>query len=171
MKVKSFLLLVVCGLFLVACSTQTYDIEEVVATLDDEDIKVKDIISQYPLTEENIKFYLLQEIIKSKVQEKSVTISEEELENFNMLFFNEDRVDEDDFNKKEAKALGMDHEEYIDMWSKKQIEGRQYFHAFIENELGEPSSDADLEEWTKEIDAYITNLYNEYLEDGRLIVY
>ena len=47
----------------------------------------------------------------------------------------------------------------------------EYFQTYIESKFGEPTSNEESEEWGKEIESYINNLYDSYLENYVLIIY
>ncbi len=172
MKIKLLLISLIGMFVLVACSEQTYEVEEMVATLDGEDIKVRDIILQYPLTDENVEIYLKQEIIIHEAKKMGESVSKQSIEELKMAVYpNAEIVEMLDFNTKEAKALGMTNEEYFDRWALLQLERTHYFQAYIESEFGEPSSDREVEKWGKEIEDSINTLYRTYIENGRLTIY
>lgn len=172
--------LIVMGLILFfllgACSEQTYeneyDLNEVVATFNGKDITVKDIISQFTLTDENIEIYMKQEIIIDEALKAGITVSEESLKQLkNMVYPNAESVEMENFNAKEAEALGMTNDEYFDMWTLTYLKRNEYSQSYIKSKFGEPNSIEDGEEWGKEIESYVNDLYNSYIESDALIIH
>ena len=175
MKFKLLILGLISFFLLGACSEQNleknYELDEIVANFNGNDITVKDIISQYPLTDENIEHYLKQEIIIDEAKNAGVTVSKESIKQLkDMMYPNAESVEMENFNAKEAKALGMTNDEYFDMWTLTYLNREEYFQTYIESKFGEPTSNEESEEWGKEIESYINNLYNSYIENDMLII-
>jgi hypothetical protein len=176
MKFKVFILGLLSIVLLGACSDQDsekdYELDDIVATFNGYDITVKDIISQFSLTDENIENYLKQEIIIDEAKNTGFTVSEESIKQLkNMVYPNAESVDMKNFNAKEAKALGMTNDEYFDMWTLTYLTRNEYFQTYIKSKFGDPTSIEEGEEWGKEIESYINNLYDSYIENDVLIIH
>ena len=154
-----------------ACS-EKYELDNVVATLNGKDITTREIISLYSLTDENIENYLKQEIIIDEAKNAGVTVSQEYIKELKEMWYpNAETVEMEKFNAKEAEALGLTTDEYFDMWSLTYLEKNEYFQTYIKSKFGEPASTEKAEEWGKEIESYINNLYESYIENQKLIIY
>lgn len=174
MKFKVLILGLLSIVLLAACSDpeKDYELDDIVATFNGYDITVKDIISQFSLTDENIENYLKQEIIIDEAKNTGVTVSEESIKQLkNMVYPNAESVEMENFNAKEAKALGMTNDEYFDMWTLTYLKRNEYFQTYIKSKFGDPTSIEKGEEWGKEIESYINNLYDSYIENDVLIIH
>ncbi|WP_394192045.1 hypothetical protein [Paenisporosarcina quisquiliarum] len=177
MKIKLLLFLSLLSFFLlVACSDQTFEntheLDYIVATLNGKDITTREIISQFSLTDENIEYYLKQEIVIDEAKNAGATVSKAYIKELKeILYPNAESVEMEKFNVKEADALGLTNDEYFDMWSLIYLERNEYFQTYIKSKFGEPASFEDGEEWGKEIESYINNLYESYIENQKLIIY
>lgn len=176
MKIKLLFLSLLSILLLVACSDQTsekkYELDNIVATLNDKDIATREIISQYSLTDENIENYLKQEIIIDEAKNAGITVSKTYIKELKEMWYpNAESVEMEKFNAKEADALGLTNDEYFDMWTLTYLERNEYFQTYIKSRFGEPTSFEEGEEWGKEIESYINNLYESYIENQMLIIH
>lgn len=175
MKIKFLFLSLLAIFLLAACSDQAsnkYDLDKIVATLNGKDITTRDIISQYPITEENIENYLKQEIIIDEAMNSGITVTKEYINELKETWYpNAESVEMENFNTKEADALGLTNEEYFDMWASTILERVEYFQAYIKTKFGEPSSNEEVEEWGKKIDSHVNNLYESYIENEKLIIH
>src|SRR5699024_10607071 len=86
MKLR-FLLLIIL-IFIVSCSGNDYNNDDVVAILNEEEILIEDILWQYPLDEDLefvIESYLKQEVIMQKAESMGITVTEDEVEAMMLL--------------------------------------------------------------------------------------
>lgn len=163
-------------LLMSACSDQNseknYELDDIVANFNGYNITVKEIISQWPLTDENIENYVKQEIIIDEAKNAGVTVSEESIKQLKMMIYpNAESVEMENFNAKEAKALGMTNDEYFDMWTLTYLKRNEYFQTYIKSKFSDPTSIEEGEEWGKEIESYINNLYDSYIENDVIIIH
>ena len=176
MKIKLLFLSLLSILLLVACSDQTsekkYELDNIVATLNDKDIATREIISQYSLTDENIENYLKQEIIIDEAKNAGITVSKTYIKELKEMWYpNAESVEMEKFNGKEADALGLTNDEYFDMLTLTYLERNEYFQTYTKSKFGEPASFDEGEEWGKEIESYINKLYESYIENQKLIIH
>lgn len=176
MKFKLLFLSLLSFLLLTACSDRnsekTYVLDDIVANFNGNDITVKEIISQFPLTDENIEIYLKQEIIIDEAKNAGFTVSEESIKQLkNMVYPNAELAGMENFNAKEAEALGMTNAEYFDVWTLTYLKRNEYSQTYIESKFGEPTSIEEADKWGKEIESYVNNLYDSYIENDVLIIH
>ncbi|SOC43706.1 hypothetical protein [Ureibacillus acetophenoni] len=158
-------------IFLVACSEQTYDKNEVIATLKGEDIKVSDILTQYPIEDEYIENFLKEEIVIHEAKNMGITVSDEKIEELKQTYYprGEFTIIED-FHKEQAEVLGITAEEYFEIWSLTYLKRNEYIQEYIKAKFNEPSSIEEGEKWGEEIEAHINNLFTHYKENRDLII-
>jgi len=161
---------------LTACSElnseETYVLDDIVANFYGNDITVKDIISQFPLTDENIEIYLKQEIMIDEAKNAGVTVSEESIKQLkNMVYTNAELTEMENFNAKEAEALGITNDEYFEMWTLTHLKRNEFLQTYIELKFDEPTSIEEADEWGKEIESYVNNLYVRHIENDVLIIH
>lgn len=176
MKTKLLFSSLLSFFLLVACSDQTseknYGLDDIVATFNGKDIISRDIISQYSLTDENIEIYLKEEIFINEAKDADITVSKAHIKDLKEMWYpNAEYVEMEKFNVKEADALGLTHDEYFDIWALTYLERNEYIQAFIKSKFSEPASIDEGEEWGQEIESYINNLYESYIENDRLIIH
>ncbi|WP_332633050.1 hypothetical protein [Halalkalibacter flavus] len=174
-----FKFLIICLILLTACSGTNYDNEDVIAVLKGEEIKAKDILSQYSLEDKNIEIYIKEEIIILEAKSKGIAVSEQEIqENKKMLFPGADTgeilkiiPDKDkEFYEKQAAVLGISPEEYFDIWNDAYHSRDAYIQKYIVQKFGEPTSVEDGELLSEDIDDHINKLLSSYKENGELIL-
>ncbi|PAV28536.1 hypothetical protein CIL05_16510 [Virgibacillus profundi] len=171
-------ILLFCTILLAACTDQEYEKEDVVAILNGDEIKIKEILWQYSLDEDpenSIYNYLKQEIVILEAEDSGITVSKEEIEEKKQLVYpNSDPVErfevieEQEFYEKQASLFDVSPEEYYEIWEDNTYTKQLYVEKYIDEIIGEPSD--DFETWGQEVDEHINNLFEEYKEDKKLII-
>ena len=179
MKLK-FIFLLIVSLFITACSGQKIDKEATVAILQGEEIKVKDILWQFSLegnAEDIMKAYLKLEIVLLEAKEMGITVSEKEIEEDKQGRFPGSDVneryklsDDKEFFQTQASRLGISPEEYFVGWEDRTFRSQAYLEQYIDTKFGYPDENEDFEKWGQKLDFYFEELFNKYIEDGRLII-
>ena len=57
------------------------------------------------------------------------------------------------------------------MWTLTYLNREEYFQTYIESKFGEPTSIEESDEWGEEIESYINNLYDSYIENDVSIIH
>lgn len=161
-----------CILFLVSCSERGYDKNKVIATLDGEEIKVGDVLTQYPIEANYLEIYLKEEIVIREAKNKGISVTEAEVEELKQLLYPHDRPDQiEDFHRKQANLLGTTAEEYFEIWSTTYLERNEYIQAYIKSKFEEPSSGNEADSWGESIESHIEELFAAYQENKKLIIH
>lgn len=179
MKVK-FLFLLLILLSITACSEQKMDKEVTIAILEGEEIKVKDILWQFSLeenAEDIMKAYLKLEIVLLEAKEMGITVSEKEIEESKQVMNPGSNVSErykqsidKEFYQSQASRLGISPEEYFAGWEDRIFRTQSYMNQYIDTLFGYPDDNESIDEWGQNIDQYLEELFNRYIEDGRLLI-
>lgn len=173
MKIKIFFLPLICIACLVACSEQLVTKNKVIATLKGAEIKVSDILTQYPLEDEYIDIYLKEEIVIHEAKSLGITVSEEKIEEVTQNFYPDFENETDqvkDFYRQQAEKLKMSAEEYYEIWSRTHVERNEYIQEYIKLKFDEPSSYEKAENWGDEIEVHINNLFTVHKDNHDLIM-
>ncbi|WP_027963586.1 hypothetical protein [Halalkalibacillus halophilus] len=175
------LMVLLFTIFLAACSQPKYEKEDVVAILDGEEITAEEVLWQYPLndeqSEEHIKNYLKEEILVKEAIERGITVSEQEIEESKQAMAPEADVEmryeihseENDFYDNQADTLDVSPITFYEIWEDRIYTNQLYIDEYINELFGEPEDDKG-EQWGRNIDNHVDDLYDEYLEEGRLIL-
>lgn len=175
-------LLVVTG-----CSNAGYDLDEVVAVLEGEEIKAKDVLTLYPVDDEGIRNYVLGEVLVQESKNMGIFISEEEIENNKMALYPglepqeiyESLPEEGKaFYEEQAEVLNVTPEEYYEIWLDVHHTHSAYIQAYINkvifnSELEEEfdlMAPEDLEMMDQRIDDHMDELVELYKQSGKLTV-
>lgn len=170
-KIRFILFLFLSLIFLVACSDQTYDKNEVIATFKGEDIKVSDILTLYPIEDEYIEIFLKEEIIIHEAKNMGITVSDQKIEELKQTYYPSDEfILIENFHKKQAEILGITAVEYFEIWSLTYLKRNEYIQEYIKAKFNEPSSVEEGEKWGEEIEEHINNLFTYYKENKDLII-
>lgn len=168
MKLKLGLLF--CPFFaLIACSTQIYEIDEVIAIVNGEEIKAIDIMLQYPLEDKHIENYLKEEIIISEAKKAGLSISEESLKTAKDFFSNEEFHLLTDFQREQAKALNMSVEEYYEIWLTTHLERSEMMQAYVFTTFGVPTEE-ETDTWERKVEDHFEHLVETYIANGDLVI-
>ncbi|TYS64553.1 hypothetical protein FZC76_18515 [Sutcliffiella horikoshii] len=172
MKLKLCLFSFISLVFLVACSEETYDKNELIATFKGVDIKVNDILTQYPIEDEYIEIFLKEEIVINEAKTIGITVSQQKLEELKQTYYpSGEGIQIEDFHKEQAEILGITPKEYYEMWSLTYLERNEYIQEYIKTKFDEPASIEDGEKWGKEIEEHINKLFTNYIDNNDLIIY
>ncbi|WP_413375874.1 hypothetical protein [Alkalihalobacillus sp. 1P02AB] len=164
---------------LVGCSTQTFDNEDTIALLNDNEIRAEDVLKVYPLEEDFIIRYLQDEIVIHEAKELGIKITDEEIEKLkNTIFPGYDTLEvheflevigNEEFIKYQASRLGVSEEEYFDIWFNETHKRSAYIDEYIEQKFGEPPFD-EFDEWAEKVEEHLDKLFNDYQTNEKLIV-
>lgn len=161
-----------CIIFLVSCSEQGYDKSKVIASLKGDEVKVSDVLTQYPVENKYIEIYLKEEIVIREAKNRGISITEKEIKELKGLLYPIDQPSQiEDFHRKQADLIGITDEEYFEIWSTTYIERNEYIQAYIKSEFGEPSSENEVDKWGSSVQSHIDELFAEYQENKELIIY
>ncbi len=171
LKLGLFSFCLISLLFLVACSEQTNNKDDVIAILKGIDIKVSDLLKQYPIEEEYIEIFLKEEIVIHEAKNIGITVSDQKIEELKQSYYpsNEFTIIED-FHIEQAEVLGITAEEYFEIWSLTYLERNEYIQEYIKTQFNKPSSVEEGEKWGEEIEGHINNLFTHYKEKKDLII-
>lgn len=181
MKLKMFLLFLI--IFLVACSEQDYEKDDVVAILNEKEIKIEDILWLYSLeenTEERIIGYLKLEVLIQEAKNIGITITEEEIEDRKLAIFPKstasERFEESDnkeFLEKQASILGVTPEKYFEVWEDNSHRAGAYIVKYVFEIFDEPNDAEHIQEieaWDQKVNEHIDDLFQRYKDEGKLII-
>ncbi|WP_096202947.1 hypothetical protein [Bacillus sp. FJAT-45350] len=171
MKLKLFLFSFICIIFLVACSKQTYDKNEIIATLKGKEIKVSDILTQYPIENGHIETFLKEEIVIHEAKNMGISVSQQRVKELKQSYYSSGELAKiEDFHKEQAEILGITAEDYFEIWSLTYLERNEYIQEYIKLKFDEPRSVEEAEKWGKAIENHINNLFTTYKDNDDLII-
>lgn len=175
-KKRFFVISLLFILLLAACSDRVskekYDLDGIVATLNGKEITKREIIEQYPITEENIEVYLKEEVVIDDAKNSGINVSKAHIEELKEMWYpNAEVVKMEDFHVKEAKALGLTNDEYFDLWALTYLQRNEYIQTYIKTNFDEPSATDGIDDWGKEVESHIEELYKNYIENQKLIIF
>ena len=165
-------------LLLAACSTEVneFELDKVMAVLNDQEIKARDILTQYPLDDEYIEIFLKEEVIISEAKALGIRVSEEEvLAQSQTVFPGLEPVeiyqllDEKDFYISQAKLLGVTPEEYYGLWADSYYARELYIQKYIGKMFEEPTTIEEGALWGEQIEEHINERFSHYVASGQLI--
>ncbi|MGD6831105.1 hypothetical protein ACQCT5_03010 [Sutcliffiella halmapala] len=172
MKLNVSYLYCVCIIFLVSCSEPGNDKNEVIASLKGEEIRVSDVLTQYPVEGKYIEIYLKEEIVIREAKNRGISITEQEIKELKGLLYPSDQPSQiEDFHGKQADFIGITAEEYFEIWSTTYLERNEYIQAYIKSEFGEPSSENVEDKWGSSVQSHIDELFEDYQENKELIIH
>ncbi|MDG5787237.1 hypothetical protein QA612_07005 [Evansella sp. AB-P1] len=169
MKYKLVILFSV--IFLVACNQSIdYEKDEVVAVLMGEEILFEDVLKQYPIRTDYVDIFLREEVIVQEAKETGIVVTEEEVEELKEPFYNAIQdVDMENFYERQGEELGITPEEYFELWSETYLTRDTYIQRYIHSVFELPDEDEE-EEWEKEVQQHMADLFFEYQENGDLVI-
>lgn len=147
--------------------------EDVVAVVNSQEITLKDIRSLYFEEDEDIskmvEKFVEEEIMVLEAKRIGIDVTEE-LESMELLFPLGDTGNED-FFEMQADYLDITVEEYYEVYFKERIERDAYVNQLIDEKLDLSDYGADDSEIVeKEINDFISELWEEYEEDIEIIL-
>ncbi len=163
-----------CLILLVACSSFTSNgKEDVIAVLDGEDIKGKDILTQYQIEDSYIEVYLKEEIVIHEAKKIGIEVSDEEVEERRLaLYPSLDMIENREFYELQAATLDVSAEEYFELWAKEYLMRNEYIQQYVSETFADPSDgDVGGVAWGQEINQHIHHLYLMYQEEEQLVIY
>ncbi|MBB5172391.1 hypothetical protein [Texcoconibacillus texcoconensis] len=171
------------AILLASCTGPSYETDDTVAFLDNEEITVEDVMVQYSIEEggeDVIEGFLKQEVVVQEAKDMGITVSDEEIEESKQAMMPGSEVSEryealedqsdQTFYERQASALDMVPEEYFEVWEDKTYTSQAYMDKYISETFDEPASEEDAEAFADDVNDHIDALFEEYQEDGRLVV-
>ncbi|QOY34982.2 hypothetical protein AWH56_020040 [Anaerobacillus isosaccharinicus] len=144
---------------------------ELVATVAGTEISKKDVLLQYPFEEGYIEMYLKEEIIKLEAQKLGVLITQDSVDYLKAAYYpGLDQEEDKDFFETQALELGMEAEDYYNVWATTYIERNAYLQEYIQINFDEPTSDAEADIWRENITNHFNELVAEYKSTGQLVI-
>ncbi|MFA9558274.1 hypothetical protein ACERII_13280 [Evansella sp. AB-rgal1] len=165
-------------LFFVACSEQDYEKEDIAAVLNGEEITYEEIMWQFSLEDDLEKWvtaYLKQEIFIIEAKTQGITVTDEEKEERKEGMFpgttaseRYELMETKELFDSQATLLGVTPKEYYEVWEDKSHRAQAYIDKYIDEIFGRPTEGDDVDKWGQEIDEHIEDLFNDYIETGKL---
>ncbi|MCM3489849.1 SurA N-terminal domain-containing protein [Alkalihalophilus marmarensis] len=169
------------------CSNVAYDLDEVVAVLEGEEIKAKDVLTLYPVDDEGIRNFVLGEVLVQESKNMGIFISEEEIESNKTSLYPGLEAQEiyetlpeegKAFYEEQAEVLNVTPEEYYEIWLDAHHTHSAYIQAYTNKvifntdleediDLMDPE---DLEIMDQRIDDHMNELMQLYKGNGKLTV-
>lgn len=103
---------------LVSCSEQGYDKNKVIASLKRDEVKVSDVLTQYPVEDKYIEIYLKEEIVIREAKNRGISITEQKIKELKSLIYPSHQPSQiEDFHRKQGDLIGITADEYFEIWS------------------------------------------------------
>lgn len=163
---------------LVACSEQEYKKDDVVATLNEKEIKIEDILWQTSLEENpehRITAHLKLEVLIQEARELGITVLDEEIaQRKRDSQFDSNASEMYELNKQfyeeQASILGVSPEEYFEVWADQSFATGAYLEKYVSMLFGTTNDAENLEVRDKKMNEHMDDLFQRYKNEGKLIM-
>ncbi|ADC49314.1 hypothetical protein BpOF4_06270 [Alkalihalophilus pseudofirmus OF4] len=173
-------------LFVTGCSNAGYDLDEVVAVFEGEEIQAKDVLTLYPLDDEGIRNFVLGEVLVQESKNMGIFIPKEEIESDKTALYPDLEAQEiyetlpeegKTFYEEQAEVLDVTPEEYYEIWLDAHHTHSAYIQAYInkviynsELEDIDYMNPEDLEIMDQRVEEHMDELMELYKQSGKLTV-